>query len=113
MYKKTHYLAKDVRSFLVKCSSPPLRHRLQHFFQQRIKRRYRRNMHPFVGRVRAGDGRAEGDHIHARIFAAEDAAFQSGVDGLDFRFVAFHPGKYFFADAQQVLWLGHAENLAA
>ena len=58
-------------------------------------------MHPLIRRVRAGNGRPEGNHIHARVFAAQDAAFQAGMNGLDFRFFAFEALIYLFADVQQ------------
>ena len=38
-----------------------------------------------LGRMRMFNGRAKRDHVHARVFLADDAALQAGMNGLDQR----------------------------
>jgi glycine cleavage system regulatory protein len=41
-----------------------------------------------AGRVRAADGRPEGNHVQARVASGDETALETGVDHLDRRFGA-------------------------
>ena len=64
-----------------------LRNMLQQLQEMRPPAGNRRYFNPFVGRMHVAERRTERNHVQMRIFLEEEAAFQAGVDGFDFRFL--------------------------
>src|SRR4030042_815238 len=62
--------------------------------QESPKSLHRPYMDPFLRRMRVLDRRSEGDHVHPGILLPNDAALQSGMDGLDLRLFAENLAVY-------------------